>query len=196
MREIMMLVEARHINEANEGVWKGKRFWSGAFDTRDGQIIEVHTYEEAVGADMHHSFYFSSNAIEMMDDDEAHFFWIDNGKVNTEFRQAAASAKLVAIVTSQIQFVSPLNYWKRGELITPSPNESFKVFYVDGNFAVLQRTSNGHTVYEVAYRDAQTAEEGSWINPIDKEFSDVWQQFRLFNVNNGVLLGSFKLPPT
>lgn len=32
--------------EHNQGLWKGKAFWIGAFDLSEGKIVEVHTWEE------------------------------------------------------------------------------------------------------------------------------------------------------
>lgn len=107
MREIINLIEDRGgLNPSNVGVYKGRKFWSGAFDTRDGHIIEVHSYEKAESADFHHSFYFNTNTINMMSDGEAQFFWIDRGKIQTEWRGEAANPKIIAAIRSQIDIVS------------------------------------------------------------------------------------------
>ena len=107
MREIINLIEDRGgLNPANAGVYKGRKFWSGAFDTRDGYIIEVHSYEQAEASDFHHSLYFKPSTCEMMEDDAAQFFWIDRGQIQTLWRGGAAAPKIIAAIRSQIDIAS------------------------------------------------------------------------------------------
>ena len=106
MRDIINLLEdLGGLNPHNAGVYKGRKFWSGAFDTRDGYIIEIHSYEQAELTDFHHSLYFKPSTCEMMADGEAQFFWIDRGQIQTSWRGAAATPKIVAAIRSQIDIV-------------------------------------------------------------------------------------------
>ena len=70
----------------NGGIFRGKRFWSGSVNLIDGEIEEVHTYEEAKANDFHHSSYFSEGQVEKMDDEENAFFWVEDGKVYGNWR--------------------------------------------------------------------------------------------------------------
>ena len=74
----------------NLGKWNGKEFWSGAVNTLDGVIEEVHTFEKAQAEDFHHNFYFSDKAISNMNDNDGDwaFFWVDeDGKIQTMWRE-------------------------------------------------------------------------------------------------------------
>lgn len=99
----------RATSPLNKGVLlrTGKKFWSGAFDTRDGHIIEVHPYEEAEDADFHHSFYFGWETQAMMKDDEAAFFWIDaKGNLQTEWRFGGKLPRAIReCILSQIDII-------------------------------------------------------------------------------------------
>lgn len=61
----------------NTFTYKGKDYWSGSVNTLDGEIEEVHTFKEAKDADFHHSFYFSYEQQDKMEEGECVFFCID-----------------------------------------------------------------------------------------------------------------------
>jgi N12 class adenine-specific DNA methylase len=97
----------------NPATFKGKPFWIGMASTQDGQIEEVHTYEEAEDHDFHHSLYFSPGRVERADEGDLAIFWLDDkGKVQiwptfgTE--PGKMDADFVRLLESQIKRVSPL----------------------------------------------------------------------------------------
>ena len=58
-----------------------KRFWCGAVDLNTGNILEVHTIQEADEADYHTDFYFSYDVSVKLNNNEAVFFWYKGGKI-------------------------------------------------------------------------------------------------------------------
>jgi hypothetical protein len=85
-------------------IHKGRKFWSGIFDSHDGYIREVHPYKRAQAADFHHSFYVSPQSQDAMNHGDAGFFWVDpGGKVNTAWRDAEAPKHIVDAISSQIE---------------------------------------------------------------------------------------------
>ena len=80
--------EDTKFSDRNTASFKGKPFWSGSVSLLDGVIEEVHTIEEAEDADFHHSMYFSQAQVEKMENGENAFFWVDNGKVNGNWRES------------------------------------------------------------------------------------------------------------
>lgn len=89
------------------GILNGRRFWSGAFDPLDGHIVEVHQYAEAEGAGMHHSMYFSERSVAKMERGSLQFFWIDRGKIESEWRNSGAEREILAAMMDQIR-IEPL----------------------------------------------------------------------------------------
>ena len=79
--------------------------WSGCACALDGYVEEVHTYKEAEREDFHHSLYFSPEAAERISNGESVFFWIDDGKVQTEWRNGES-----IIVDKIIQCLKKNNY--------------------------------------------------------------------------------------
>ena len=73
-------------SDRNTASFKGKAFWSGSVSLLDGVIEEVHTMEEAEDADFHHSMYFSQAQVEKMANEENAFFFVENGKVQGDWR--------------------------------------------------------------------------------------------------------------
>lgn len=61
----------------NAGVFKGRRFFCGAFNPLDGYIEELHTWEEAKEWNFHHSLYFTPDVAEGINHEELVFFWVD-----------------------------------------------------------------------------------------------------------------------
>jgi len=61
--------------------WKGKKFWIGVVNLLDGEIEEVHSYEEAERTDFHHNFYFSDSALEKIEDEEWAIFTAEKDKI-------------------------------------------------------------------------------------------------------------------
>lgn len=63
-------------------IFNDKKVWSGAVNTLDGTIEEVHSYEEAQDYGFHHSFYFSDEQLDKMEKGETCFFCVFNdGKI-------------------------------------------------------------------------------------------------------------------
>ena len=92
----------------NYGSHKGRSFWSGVYDTRDGFIRETHPYERAERAYFHHSFYVSPQSQEAMGNGEAGFFWMEpNNKVQTNWREGEAPTHIVNAIRSQLDPVKP-----------------------------------------------------------------------------------------
>jgi len=82
----------------------GNPIWSGVFDTRDGTILETHSYQQAAAADFHHSMYCSPSVLEMVKEGDAQFFWLaENGNVKTEWKDAAAPAHIIEIIERQLR---------------------------------------------------------------------------------------------
>jgi hypothetical protein len=105
----------------NNATFKGRPFWSGAFDTLDGHIIEVHSYERAEKADFHHSHYFSAKAINLMDERGAAFFWVDDkGNVNTGWRESAARPEIVQAIKAQIEIIRIASMSDMQATLTPA----------------------------------------------------------------------------
>jgi hypothetical protein len=75
-------------SDRNTASFKGKAFWSGSVSLLDGVIEEVHTMEEAEAVDFHHSMYFSPAQVEKMENGENAFFWVDDGKVQGDWRES------------------------------------------------------------------------------------------------------------
>jgi hypothetical protein len=71
----------------NRGTWKGQKFWSGVARVEDGEVIEVHTFEEARRADHNAAFYFSPDSEEKRNEGVYTFFWVEErtGKVETQY---------------------------------------------------------------------------------------------------------------
>jgi hypothetical protein len=105
MREFINIITESTTENKNGATFKGKAFWSGSVDLRDGEIREVHSYKEAMGAGFHHSCYFSPRAVDAMDDGEEGFFWIDNGGILTDWRNGPASNAIVSRIKEQIKFL-------------------------------------------------------------------------------------------
>ena len=57
-------------------IFNGKKAWSGAVNTLDGTIEEIHSYKEAAEYGFHHSFYFSDNQLMKMEEGETCFFCV------------------------------------------------------------------------------------------------------------------------
>lgn len=83
----------------------GKKFWIGCANILDGFIEEVHTYEEAENYDFHHSFYFSKNMLEKIDNEECMVFWVEGSGVNGEWTHGKIPLNIIGIIESQINFI-------------------------------------------------------------------------------------------
>lgn len=90
-------------NNKNSGKWRGKEFWIGAFDTRDGQVLETHTFEEAESNDFHHTFYFRDKARNAIDEGSADVFTVEDGKVRTGWKQDRAPQRIENRILEQIE---------------------------------------------------------------------------------------------
>ena len=76
--------------------------WCGCASIYDGFIEETHTYEEAKKEDFHHSLYFSIEAAERINEGESIFFWIENGKLYTEWRNEETSQWLTETIKTNL----------------------------------------------------------------------------------------------
>lgn len=66
-----------------EGVWRGRAAWSGVADL-DGTIKQVVSYRTARSWDFHHSFYLKQEYIDMLEDGELIFWYVnERGQVST-----------------------------------------------------------------------------------------------------------------
>jgi len=75
------------LSEGNNGaLYHNKPFWIGSVSLLDGEIEEVHTFEEAEDCDFHHTFVFSSPQVEKINNEENAIFWIDDGKIQGTWR--------------------------------------------------------------------------------------------------------------
>lgn len=95
----------------NQGIFRGKRFWSGEVNLMDGVIEEVHSYEVAEKADFHHSHYFSAQAIERMSNEDSAFFWIQDGEIKGNWRNSIDN-EIKSKILSQIGI-------RKSDTITP-----------------------------------------------------------------------------
>lgn len=95
----------------NVATFRGKPFWSGSVSLIDGEIEEVHTYEEAEAEDFHHSSYFSDGQVEKMDNGENGFFWVEDGKIYGEWRDSIPDA-ILKRVAEQISFNDEIRFSK------------------------------------------------------------------------------------
>lgn len=89
----------------NRGVLKrtGEEFWIGTVNVYDGEIEEVHTYEEARNNDFHHHFYFSPAQVEKMIARECMIFWINANGIQAEWTMGKASPDIVNKIKEQIE---------------------------------------------------------------------------------------------
>ena len=96
---------SKYLTESTKNLYtyKGKPFWSGAFDPLDGFIVEVHTFEEAEEADFHHSMYFKHDTVMKMERDKLAFFWLDKDGLNTQWRNDEAPPNIKKAIMSQIK---------------------------------------------------------------------------------------------
>lgn len=89
------------VRQYDSVTFNGKPFWCGSVSLLDGVIEEVHTYEEAQSTDFHHSMFFSEEQLEKMQDGDNAFFWVDNGKVQGDWRDRIP-AEIIDKIREQI----------------------------------------------------------------------------------------------
>ena len=94
----------------NIGSYKGKPFYIGVFDTRDGHVLATYTYEKAAENDFHHNFYVADRYLDAIDNGEAALFWMNSdGSIETEWTGGKASPQIVRTIQSQLdEGVEPL----------------------------------------------------------------------------------------
>jgi hypothetical protein len=78
-----------------------KEGWSGSVSALDGYIEEIHSYREAENNDFHHNLYFSISEIEKMRNEESLFFWVQDGKINVDWR-TRGNQKIVNLIKKQV----------------------------------------------------------------------------------------------
>lgn len=107
VKEIILEEIVNFRENKNHGKLKstGKRFWIGIASVYDGEIEEVHTYEEAKRNDFHHSFYFSPNALEKIDDETSMVFWVDEFGIEGEWTHGKMSQKIIDLIGQQIDII-------------------------------------------------------------------------------------------
>ena len=77
--------------------------WCGCASPVDGFIEETHSYEEAQREDFHHSLYFSIEAAERISNGESTFFWIEDGKLQTGWRNGEVSRKIREMIWENLK---------------------------------------------------------------------------------------------
>jgi hypothetical protein len=82
-----------------------EKFWIGSVNVLDGEIEEVHTYEEAKSYDFHHSFYFSQAQQEKMEEGECHVFWVEDGEIESEWTQGPVTRNIENKIKEQITII-------------------------------------------------------------------------------------------
>lgn len=97
----------------------GSEFWIGAVEHESGNILEVHTLEEAKQNDYHAMFYFSEDVVNRQDKCEVSYFWIAEGRVQidweTELYDEVGANHLCERINSQIKIMSDsAAIWKGG----------------------------------------------------------------------------------
>jgi hypothetical protein len=100
--------EIEQFNEnGNHGILNknGKKFWIGIANIYNGEIEEVHTYDEAKANDFHHSFYFSNSAQEKIQNGDAMVFWVDKNGINNEWTHGRIPTNIISTIKQQIQVV-------------------------------------------------------------------------------------------
>ena len=107
------------VGDKNQATLNGKKFWIGSVSTLDGYIEEIHTYEEAESHDFHHSFYFSPQQVEKIDNGENVVFWIQNSKI---FTWEGLHPNLESVIKQQIQITEGLTEENLNEDIKPYDN--------------------------------------------------------------------------
>jgi len=102
----------------NMATFNGEEFWIGSVNNQDGTIEEVHTYEEAQSYDFHHSFYFSQQQLENIDDSICSVFWIEeDGDISGEFwRNEGRRPWIIGKIYEQIELFT------EREIKTEKPN--------------------------------------------------------------------------
>lgn len=100
------IINEENVKDKNLATWKktGKKFWIGCVNILDGEIEEVHTYEEAKRNDFHHSFYFSPNMLEKIQDEECMVFWVDEFGINGEWTHGKIPQNIINKISNQIIF--------------------------------------------------------------------------------------------
>ena len=89
--------------ESNRFIYDGKKYWSGIVDLRDGQIEEVHTYEEAQNSDFHHSFYITPTNQDKMKEGVVSFFYVNKNKVILNGSGQKLNPKIESRIKEQIK---------------------------------------------------------------------------------------------
>lgn len=149
--------------EANDyATFNGKKFWSGSVSLLDGTIEEVHTYEEAVMWDFHHSYYFSEEAQERMDNEESAFFYINGKDVDVIDWRTEIPQWVKGRIKEQIEIGGKKLYSDKvdseGNALTEEQVEYFKDSKV--------RDENGRL--KIMYHGTQSA----GFTVFDRDFSD------------------------
>jgi len=94
-------------------LWKGKPIWCGACNAIDDEIIETHTYTEAAAQGFHHSRYFSPHIVQMLEDGDAIFFFIQDGYLNTSWKGQQPSEGTNERIKAQL---TKKDYWQEMQL--------------------------------------------------------------------------------
>jgi len=99
--------ESDEYGDKNRGILKrtGEEFWIGTVNVLDGEIEEVHTYEQARDNDFHHTFYFSEPQQEKMTNGECMIFWINADGIQAEWTMGKASPDIVNKIKEQITII-------------------------------------------------------------------------------------------
>lgn len=94
-------------DEKNRGMLKrtGERFWIGSVNVYDGEIEEVHTYEQAEDNDFHHNAYFSQGQLMKIKEGECMVFWINDNGIQTEWTNGKINNEIKYKIRQQIDLL-------------------------------------------------------------------------------------------
>ena len=97
------IFEATLKKSKNPVKWKGKPFWIGIVDLRDGEIIVTWTYQTAKSCDFHHTFYMDREYREKIDNDEYGIFWFNEPDDLDFWDISGISDKVYTRIMQQVQ---------------------------------------------------------------------------------------------
>lgn len=99
----------------NRAAFNGRPFWCGSVNLLDGEIEEVHFYEEAETMGFHHTLYFSEAQLAKMDAGECVFFWIEDGRVEIDWGDKDGEANVFRIWSGRVEIV-PRDYFIKEQI--------------------------------------------------------------------------------
>jgi hypothetical protein len=175
-------------SDGNGAIFNGKPFWSGSVSLIDGVIEEVHSYKEAEASDFHHSYYFSQAQAEKIDSGENGFFFVENGKIQGEWRDTVPK-DIINKIEEQIVKINPdirysISEDSEGNKLTEKQSEYFKESKaVDRNgnlLKVYHTTKNDFTVFDKARKGEATEDANTYLGFFFTDDAEYMQNFPEF----------------